>query len=426
MAKTKTWLWIGLLFWALSFGYALGTMSPALALAKDGTYEKLGIFAKVLHYVNTNYVEEVPEENLIYGAIKGMLDTLDPHTVFMPPDVYREMKIDTTGEFQGLGLVVEPRDRRLVVVNPIEQSPAEEAGLLRGDIILAIDGKDTTDMSLQDAVLLMRGPAGTQVRLTVDRAGLTKPKDYLIGRRRIHVVSVESKLLEPTVGYIRIKSFQDRTSSQMASALQRMAAKAQGQLDGLVLDLRDNPGGFLEEAVSMADEFLDDGVIVTTEGRNHSHIEVEKAHKSGLFVKGRLAVLINGGSASAAEIVAGALQDHKRAVLFGTKSFGKGSVQNIIDLDDGSGLKITVARYFTPNRRSIDAIGIEPDVVVAQPDAVFHAAELPEGALPAAQIPVSGETGLKLLSAVKPPQTIGDEDHQLRAAYAYLKLGKLL
>ncbi len=407
-------------------GYLSGAGSSVAAKAKSDIYEKLDIFAKVLHYVETNYVDQVEQKDLVYGAIKGMLDTLDPHTIFMPPEIYKEMKIDTTGEFQGLGLVVEVRDRRLAVINPIEDSPASKAGVKKNDIILAIDGKDTTDLSLQDAVHLMRGPVGTDVTLTISRNGQTKPMNFVLTRGHIRVTSVESRLLEPGLGYIHIKSFQDHTSTQLVSAMRKLSIESQSDLRGLVLDMRDNPGGLLEESIRIVDEFIAKGLIVTTEGRNRQHIETERAHPTGSFLKGRLVVLINGGSASASEIVAGALKDHQRALIFGNRSFGKGSVQNIIDLDDGSGLKITVARYFTPHRLAIDGNGITPDVTVMQPETLLHLAEgdldkLPEGAMD----DLTDETGLKLLQSVRAPKSIEEDDHQLRAAYAYLKIGKL-
>lgn len=407
-----------------ALGYLFGSSQSILAETKDKIYAKLDVFAKVLHYVETNYVEEVDEEELINGAIKGMLDTLDPHTIYMPPDIYREMKIDTTGEFQGLGLKVESRDRRLVVVEPLVGTPAYKSGLKTGDVILAIDGKDTTNITLMDAVKLMRGPIGTQVTLTIQRAGLNKPKDFLITRDRIRTVSVEHYLLDNKIGYIRIKSFQDRSTTQMVAALQKMEAETKGPVRGLVLDLRGNPGGLLEEAIRMIDEFIPEGVIVTTAGRNNRHVEVERAHKIGSYLKGRIALLVDSGSASASEIVAGALQDHGRAFIIGSKSFGKGSVQNIIDLDDGSGLKITVARYYTPKKRSIDAVGIMPDLVVAPPEPEPYVAMSDDNLLlPPPEI--TDPRGLELIKKVSRPKNIREYDTQLHAAYAYLKLGKL-
>jgi len=408
-----------------ALGAAFGAASGSAARAETDAYGKLDIFAKVLHYVETNYVDNVRREDLVYGAIRGMLDTLDPHTVFMPPDVFQEMKIDTSGEFQGLGLIVESRDRRLVVITPIEDSPAAHAGVLKNDVIIAIDGKDTLDMELAQAVTLMRGPVGTKASLTLSREGVAQPLVVDLVRGHIRVASVEQRLLDKGVGYLKIKSFQDRTDAQAVKALQTLSRQNSGELTSLVLDLRGNPGGLLEEGVRFADEFLGDGLIVSTEGRNGQQVETARAHPSGAAVAPRLAVLVDEQSASAAEIVAGALQDQRRALLFGVTTYGKGSVQNIISLDDGSGLKITVARYFTPSRRPIEGVGVAPDVVVANPAALEQwTPEVDESGL-APEPPETDATGKKLLAALPLPKDLDPNDHQLRAAYAYLKLGEL-
>ncbi len=407
------------------FGYLAGNAGPMVAWAKkSNVYEKLDVFAKVLHYVENNYVEEVDQKELIYGAIKGMLDTLDPHTIFMPPDLFREMKIDTTGEFQGLGIRVQSVDQRLVVIEPLEGAPARKAGILSGDVILAIDGRDLRGVTLQDAVTLMRGPIGTQVVLSIYREGFEAPKDFTLIRDRIRTSSVDFRLLDGNDGYIRVRAFQDRTAGQMTAAIEKLKAEADGRLEGLILDLRGNPGGLLDEAVKMVDEFVAEGKIVSTIGRNRGHIEVERAHKSGIFLKGKLVLLIDSGSASAAEIVAGALQDHGRAVLVGVNSFGKGSVQNIIDLDDGSGLKITVARYYTPSDRSIDSIGIKPDITVVQPEVLAQLARSEAEEMDLRSVESTDERGMKLLESVPPPKGMEPTDMQLRAAYAYLCAGE--
>lgn len=423
------------LFTVFALGMWTGQRLPA-AQAKGEAYAKLDIFAKVLNYVQTNYVDEVNEQDLIYGAIKGMLDTLDPHTVFLPPDVYREMKIDTTGEFFGLGLVIEPAKRRFVVVETIPGAPAARAGLLKDDVILVIDGRDTLDMPLNDAVNLMRGPAGSSITLRVQREGQKEPRDFSVARERVRMASVEGRLLEGGVGYLAIKQFQDRTATQFVAELQKLQLAAGGNLQGLIVDLRGNPGGLLDESVRVADEFLADGVIVSTVGRKGANREAEMAHKSGHFQSGKVVVLINGGSASAAEILAGALKDQKRATLIGTRSYGKGSVQNIIDLDDGSGLKITIARYFTPNNICIDGKGINPDIVVTDPrkkdgdsdlgdEMLITAAPDADPMAPPPPLPQTDESGLRLLAAQKAPATVEEADHPLRAAYALIRLGQV-
>ncbi len=329
-------------------------------------YRKLDIFARVLSYVENNYVEAVDEQKLVYGAIKGMLGTLDPHTMFLAPDEYKDMKVDTSGEFGGLGIELAQEDGGIVVISPIDDTPAARAGILPRDKILKIDGEATKAMSTAAAVKKMRGPPGTKVQLTILRDGFTAPRDFTLLRDRVRIVSVEPKLHPGGVGHVRIKNFQDRTDAYLKKALDELRKKNGGkELSGLVLDLRNNPGGLLDQAVRVSDRFLTDGVIVTTEGRNRTP-EVEKAHPADTEAPYPMIVLVNGGSASASEIVAGALQDHRRAVIMGQKSFGKGSVQTVIDLEDGSGLKLTIARYLTPSGTSIQGRGIFPDAEVAE------------------------------------------------------------
>ena len=329
-------------------------------------YRKLDIFARVLSYVENNYVDPVDEERLVYGAIRGMLADLDAHTLFLPPDEYREMQADTSGEFGGLGIEIAARDEALVVVAPIDDTPAARAGLRTGDVILAIDDQETRGMGVASAVRKLRGPPGTRVTLKVLREGFAGPRDLVLLRDRVRVASVESRLSPDGIGLVRIKSFQERTDAHLARALEELRRQRGGPLAGLVLDLRNNPGGLLDQAVRVADRFLLEGVIVTTRGRGPTQRELERAHPADTEDPYPMVVLVNGGSASASEIVAGALQDHRRAVLLGTRTFGKGSVQTVIDLEDGSGLKLTVARYLTPAGRSIHEVGIEPDVRVEE------------------------------------------------------------
>jgi carboxyl-terminal processing protease len=330
----------------------------------DSSYEKLKVLADVLAIVERNYVEPVNVSNLIHGAINGMLETLDPHSSFMSPEVFKEMQTETRGSFGGVGFEITIRDKILTVVAPIEDTPASRAGILSGDQILRIDGASTKDINLMDAVKLMRGPQGTQVTITIMRSGFTEPKDITLTRAIIPIRSVRSKMLEEGYGYIKIIQFIEKTHADMKTALDRLEAK-EGTLKGLILDLRNDPGGLLEQAVKVSDEFLDSGLIVYTEGRVEGQKMKFYAQKKGQVHNYPLIVLVNGGSASASEIVAGALQDQGRAVILGTQTFGKGSVQTIIPLEDGSAIRLTTARYFTPNGRSIQAQGIIPDIMVA-------------------------------------------------------------
>jgi carboxyl-terminal processing protease len=328
-------------------------------------YESIELFTDVLSIVKKSYVEEVDTKKLIYGAINGMLSSLDPHSSFMSPETYKEMKIETKGSFGGLGIEISIKDGLLTVISPIEDTPAYKAGIKAGDQILRIDEKFTKDLSVMDAVKRMRGLKGTKVTLTIMREGFDKPKEFPLMRDIIQVKSVKFKMLDEGFGYIRIAQFQEKTDDDLIKAFHELKQSNGGNLRGLVLDLRNDPGGLLDQAKLVAGHFLNDGqLVVYTEGR-------EKDSKMQLFAnKGDkephypIVALINGGSASASEIVAGALQDHKRAVIMGTQSFGKGSVQTIIPLSDNSGLRLTTARYFTPSGRSIQAKGISPDIVV--------------------------------------------------------------
>lgn len=349
-----------------------GGISYKVSAGPDDAYRKLEIFTKVLHYVETNYVDEVDEEQLIYGAIGGLVDTLDPHTAFMPPDVYRRMKEDTQGKFGGIGIEVAAKERKLVVVSPLEGTPAARAGVEAGDVIVAIDGKSAEGMTTGEAVELIKGEKGTQVVLKLSREGWKHPREFTLTRDIIMIHSVSGVLLEHGLAYVRITSFQERTADELNSVLDDLSADG-GPLTGLILDLRNNPGGLLDQAVRVADEFLSDGLIVTTVGRDQSRREEEHAKRRGTRDDFPMMVLVNGGSASASEIVAGALQDQKRAVLVGTQTFGKGSVQTVIELDDGSGLKLTIAKYYTPSGRSIQEKGVTPDIYVPESDPAANA-----------------------------------------------------
>ena len=336
----------------------------AIAEARTSAYQELDLFTDVLALIRQSYVEEVPFKDLIYGAINGMLASLDPHSAFLPPDMYQEMKTDTRGEFGGLGIEISLRDGILTVVAPIEDTPAHRIGLEAGDQILKIEDRFTKDMGIMDAVKLMRGKPGTKVTITIMRETFDKPREFTITREIIKVRSIRAHILEDGFGYLRIAQFQERTTADLHKALEQLRKDNQGNLSGLVLDLRNNPGGLLDQAVDVADAFLAEGLIVYTEGREKASQLRFAAKKSGKEPDYPIVVLINGGSASASEIVAGALQDHNRAVVLGVPSFGKGSVQTIVPLGDDSGLRLTTALYYTPNGISIQARGITPDILV--------------------------------------------------------------
>ena len=330
----------------------------------DVSYEKLQVFTDVLERVREQYVEEVNMEDMIYGAIDGMLATLDAHSNFLKPDIYKELQVETKGSFGGLGIEITIRDGLLTIVSPIEDTPAFRAGLKAGDRIIKIEGEPTKNMSLFEAVKRMRGKKGTKITVTIFREGLDEPMDVSLVRAVIKIKSVKARRIDEDYGYVRVTQFQEDTARELRNQLLALESETDDGLKGLILDLRNNPGGLLDQAVKVADEFLDSGKIVYTDGRIESQRMEFYAHPSKRRHDYPMVVLVNGGSASASEIVAGALQDHHRGLILGTTTFGKGSVQTIIPLGDGSGLKLTTARYYTPSGRAIQAKGIEPDIVV--------------------------------------------------------------
>jgi carboxyl-terminal processing protease len=338
--------------------------SQKVSALSNSTYEDLKVFTDVLSLIQKDYVEETKSKDLIYGAIKGMLETLDPHSGFMPPNMYKEMQEETKGRFEGLGIEITIKDSILTVVSPIEGTPAYKAGILAGDQIIKIEGESTKNFTLMDSVKRLRGPKGTKVTISILREGFTKPKDFTLVREVIPVRSVRQELLEKDYGYVRISQFQEKTDDEFEKAMKALQQESKGTLGGLILDLRNNPGGLLDQAVKIADRFIESGLIVSVEGRKEDQKMKFYAHPDGNLAHYPLVVLVNGGSASGAEIVAGAIQDQGRGILVGTQTFGKGSVQTIIPLKDGSGLRLTTARYYTPNGRSIQAKGIVPDIIV--------------------------------------------------------------
>ncbi len=333
--------------------------------AVEDSYERLKVFAEVLSLVQANYVEETKPRDLIYSGIKGMLESLDPHSAFMPPDIFKEMQVETQGLFGGLGIEITVKDRMLTVVTPIEGTPADRAGIHPGDRIVKIDGSPTKDMTLMEAVKKLRGPKGTNVVVTILREESPGPFELTLVREIIEVKSVKVKELGDGVAYVRISAFQERTGKDLLKAIEQLG---QNGMSAMVLDLRNNPGGLLNQAVQVSDLFLDQGqLIVYTEGRIKNQDLRFSAEHGAQIPKVPMVVLVNGGSASASEIVAGALQDWKRAVVLGTKTFGKGSVQTVVPLSDGSGLRLTTAKYFTPKGRSIHGTGLMPDIIVEAP-----------------------------------------------------------
>ena len=355
----------------LTLGIGFGMQRKCAAQAGGNDYESIELFTDVLSIVKKSYVEEVDTKKLVYGAINGMLTSLDPHSSFMPPDVYKEMKIDTKGAFGGLGIEITIKDGILTVISPIEDTPAYKAGIKAGDLILKIDDKFTKDLTITEAVKRMRGVKGTKVTLTIMREGFEKTKEFTLERDIIQVKSVKFKVLDNGYGYVRISQFQEKTDDDLEKALTALQPDHK-PLKGLVLDLRNDPGGLLDQAIRVSEHFIAEGkLIVSTKGREkESGIPPAISRKGGKESNYPIVVLINSGSASASEIVAGCLQDHKRAVIMGTQSFGKGSVQTIIPLTDGSGLRLTTARYYTPSGRSIQAKGITPDIVAEKVEVV--------------------------------------------------------
>ena len=344
-----------------------------LSADKEQTYQGLRIFSDVIDIVEKNYVDPVDPKKIIEDAVQGMVSSLDPHSSFLTPEAFQESQIDNQGEFTGIGIHVEMKDNLVTVVAPIEGTPAYRAGLKTGDRIVRVDNQPTDN--LRDAVSRMRGPKGTPVTLTVLREGETKPLEFTLVRDLIPIYSVKATLLQPGYGYVWVTHFRENTYDDLVSALKKMEA-TNPPLKGLVFDLRDNPGGILDQAISISDLFLDSGVIMTQKGRDGKlERSYEAGTKDGPTRSYPLVVLINGGSASASEIVAGAWQDHKRALIVGTTSFGKGTVQLLMSLRDGYGLKITIGRYYTPSGRSIQAKGVEPDILVPEGLITADAAE---------------------------------------------------
>jgi len=340
-----------------------GTRSAGATSHDQSPYAMVSQVGRVLVQIENNYVDPVDRKRITEGAIKGMVEELDPHSQYMSPEDYALFQGETEGQFGGVGIEVESREDALTVIAPIEGSPAERAGVKSGDRIVAINGEDVSRTALDKLVRKMRGVPGTHVKLSVRRPGRTDLVTFDLERQVIHVASVSSRLLEDGFGYVRIKQFQEKTHDELLRAAAKLRVEAKGAVRGIVLDLRGNPGGLVDESAEIADEFLDSGTIYTTRHRGQIVDEV-KARSGGAFVQTPTVILVNEFSASAAELLAGALQDPKRAVVVGANTFGKGSVQTIIDLPGGGGLRLTTARYYTPSGHSLQAEGVHPDVRV--------------------------------------------------------------
>jgi carboxyl-terminal processing protease len=342
--------------------FFLGSRINNVKADTNDIYKNVEVFTEVLNLIEENYVEPQDIQKLIYGAIKGMVQSLDPHSSFMTKEEHEDLLISTEGSFSGIGIEITIKDNILTVVSPIEDTPAYKAGIKAGDKILKIGDKPTNDMTTTDAVKYIRGPKGTEVELTIGREGVQRPIVFKIVRDVIPLQSVKSVQLDYDIDYVRISNFQGKTADDLVIALDKFEGKH--KIKGLILDLRNNPGGLLEQAIRVSDEFLDSGLIVSTKGKNAEQNIEESAHKNIKERNYPMIVLVNGGSASASEIVAGALQDNKRALIVGTRTFGKGSVQTVLSLSDGSGLRLTTARYYTPSGRSIQLSGISPDIEI--------------------------------------------------------------
>jgi len=417
---------------AMVLGIFLGaalTLEHSVLAEKDNAasklpYEELRVFSEVFDRIKTDFVEDIDDKQLLEDAIQGMLAGLDPHSTYLDPESFKDMRIGTSGEFGGLGIEVTMENGFVKVVAPIDDTPAQRAGIESGDLITRLDDKPVKGMSLSEAVDMMRGKPDTDIKLTVIREGEAKPLEFTLTRAVITITSVKSRMLEEGYAYVRITQFQNGTTDSLRRDLGRLKKEAGGSLKGLVLDLRNNPGGVLDAAVSVSDTFLKDGLIVSTKGRDASAQFTFSAKPSDYLDGTPIVVLVNGGSASASEIVAGALQDHSRAVIMGSQTFGKGSVQTILPMDNGAALKLTTARYYTPNDRSIQAAGIKPDVVVrnlkvSAVDAESDGAILRERDLPGHLENENGDSDAEDVEDSSLPSS--EDDFQLREALNLLK-----
>jgi carboxyl-terminal processing protease len=408
MRKSEYALWALLVLAVLAAGSTMVSLarSQSASASNSEIYRQLDLFGEVLERVRSDYVEKPDDSKLIEAAINGMLSALDPHSAYLNPKHFRDMQVQTRGEFGGLGIEVTMENGVVKVVSPIEDTPAAKAGIMSGDLITALDKEQIQGLTLQEAVEKMRGPVNSPITLTIVRKGVEDPFDVKVTRDVIHINPVKYNAEGDDVGYIRVTTFNEQTSANLQKAIEDLKKQLGPKLKGYVIDLRNNPGGLLDQAISVSDDFLDQGAIVLTRGRNLEETQRSNARPGDLTDGKQLIVLVNGGSASASEIVAGALQDHHRATILGTRSFGKGSVQTIIPLGSNGALRLTTARYYTPSGRSIQAKGIEPDVVVAE--------ELPEDLKKKAdELSTRGEANLRghlKIEGVAPSEEASEEE----------------
>ena len=379
MRKSEYALWALLVLAVLAAGSTMVSLarSQSASAANSEIYRQLDLFGEVLERVRSDYVEKPEDAKLIEAAINGMLTALDPHSAYLNPKHFRDMQVQTRGEFGGLGIEVTMENGVVKVVSPIEDTPASRAGLMSGDLITHLDKEQILGLTLQEAVEKMRGPVNSPITLTIVRKGVDDPFDVKVVRDVIHINPVKYDVEGDDIGYIRITTFNEQTTANLQKAIDDLKKQIGPKLKDYIVDLRNNPGGLLDQAISVSDTFLDQGAIVLTRGRNLEETQRSNARPGDLADAKQIIVLINGGSASASEIVAGALQDHHRATIIGTRSFGKGSVQTIIPLGSNGALRLTTARYYTPSGRSIQAKGIEPEAVVEEelPDDLKQKAE---------------------------------------------------
>ncbi len=405
---------------ALVLGLMIGKGVEKTGYASE-SYEELKIFAEVLTQVKKHYVEEVQTNDLVHGAVRGMLKTLDPHSAYMTPEMYKEMKVETKGEFEGLGIQIGIRDHQVIVIAPIEGTPAHAAGIETGDVIVKVDETPTKDLTLMEAVQRMRGPKGTSVTLTVEREGATETLTFTLIRDTIKIQSVRSRLLDDHIGYVRISQFQQSTPQDLGRELVKLQDE---DTQGLILDLRNNPGGLLSSAVGVSEQFLQsDTLVVSVKGRDGRKDEY-RASPPMDPQEYPMIVLVNQGSASASEIVAAAMQDWGKAVILGKTTFGKGSVQTILPLSDGSGLRLTTAKYYTPRGESIHSVGVKPDIVV-EPKPITVDEEQKEATSSEENAPSSSEQDTDSDTPKDLEAELMKKDVQLQKAIELLKTWKV-